>query len=192
MSEAGGVGAWKIATAVFVILTIISLGLYILHPRTVTKTQVVTSPVTTTYTTTKTFTTTYTTISPTTVTKEKTVTSVETVTQTKTASLADLARMIREGQIDVGTEYSLEFGKRYHNIHAIVLGLSCNTCHQAKTYPADYLYIRKYVAEKMAEEGEIPGVVDRGVCLGCHRSNGVAHELYKAYYGPGLTSGAGG
>ena len=92
----------------------------------------------------------------------------------KILSLAEIAEKIRKGEIDVGKEYGMELGKRYHNIHVNVLGLKCKTCHVAKKYAPDYIYQRKY---KVPVRGA-PGVVDRAVCLGCHKKGGIARELY--------------
>ena len=88
-------------------------------------------------------------------------------------NLWETAEMIRSGEIDVGNEYGMEIGKRWHNIHAEVLGLRCRYCH-IPSYASDYLYQRKY---KVPVRGA-PGVVDRGICLGCHKQNGPARELY--------------
>ncbi len=96
------------------------------------------------------------------------------VEKIKVLTFAETAEKIRKGEIDVGKEYGMDIGKRYHNIHANALGLTCQTCHVAKEYAPDYIYQRKY---KVPVRGA-PGVVDRGVCLGCHKKGGIAKELY--------------
>lgn len=88
-------------------------------------------------------------------------------------NLWDTAEKIRKGEIDVGKEYGMELGKRWHKIHADVLGLKCNYCH-ISSYADDFIYQRKY---KLPVRGA-PGVVDRAICLGCHKQNGPARELY--------------
>jgi hypothetical protein len=60
-------------------------------------------------------------------------------------NLTGLAEDIRNGKLDVGTEYSLDVGTgRFHNIHANVLGLGCATCHAGTEYRPDFLLLRKY------------------------------------------------
>jgi hypothetical protein len=89
-------------------------------------------------------------------------------------NLPDTAERIAAGELDVGTEYGMELGQRYHTIHADTLGLACTTCH-LKSYADDYVYQRRY---KVPVRGA-PGPVDRGVCLGCHKENGpAATSLY--------------
>lgn len=61
---------------------------------------------------------------------------------------------------------------RFHKIHAKVLGLDCTACH-IPDYAKDVLYERKYKKPEGA-----PGVVDRGVCLGCHKEGGIATPWY--------------
>ncbi len=92
---------------------------------------------------------------------------------TEYASLKDLAEKIRNGEIDVGNDYSMTLNGRFHKIHVNVLGMSCTTCH-ISYYAKDYLYERKY---KVPVRGA-PGVVDRGVCLGCHKEGGIATPWY--------------
>jgi hypothetical protein len=88
-------------------------------------------------------------------------------------SLRRLAEMIRNGTIDVGTEYSMNITGRYHTIHG-VLGSDCATCHVAPQYDDDYLYQRKYKEPDLNDSG----IVDRGRCLSCHKEGGTASELY--------------
>lgn len=84
-------------------------------------------------------------------------------------NLPDTAKKIASGEVDVGSEFGMEIGQRYHTIHVDTLGLACTTCH-ISGYADDYIYQRKY---KVPVRGA-PGVVDRGVCLGCHKENGPA------------------
>jgi len=89
------------------------------------------------------------------------------------ASLKELAEKIRSGEIDVGNDYSMSLNGRFHTIHAKVLGMQCTSCH-ISSFSEDVLYRRKY--EKPAGA---PGVVDRGVCLGCHKEGGIATPWYN-------------
>ena len=82
-------------------------------------------------------------------------------------SLSTLAEQIRAGEIDVGDEFGMELGQRYHTIHAGVLDLSCSQCH---VDDAPY-----EIAEPSAEA---PNPVDRRGCLGCHL-NGPATKFYE-------------
>lgn len=85
-------------------------------------------------------------------------------------NLPDTAEKIATGEVDVGDEYGMETGQRYHTIHTQELGLACTVCHLKDGYADDYLYQRKY---KVPVRGA-PGPVDRGACLGCHKQNGPA------------------
>jgi hypothetical protein len=89
--------------------------------------------------------------------------------------ISDLAEMIRNGTINVGTDYSMDPTARYHKIHSDVLGLAEIACHIADEYSNDFLYQRKYKAPGLRDS---PGVVDRTICLSCHREGGTANELY--------------
>ncbi|MET1127881.1 MAG: hypothetical protein ABWW70_00980 [Thermoproteota archaeon] len=199
MAQAGGRGnVWMAASIVFLIVAIAFAAAYFVSPRTVTET--VTSPTTVTSVTTATSVVTQTatkTVTETvertaTVTQAATVTVTQTVTVPRVLSLAEIAEMIRKGEIDVGDKYGMKFGERFHNIHVKVLGLSCKACHQSPKYADDYLYIRKAVVEEEVKEGRMPGVVDRGTCMSCHRENSVARTFYMALYGSGEESGASG
>jgi hypothetical protein len=199
MAQAGGgTNVWMAASIVFLIVAIAFAAAYFVSPRTVTET--VTSPTTVTSVTTqiatktveRTATVTKTVERTATVTQAATVTVTQTVAKPQVLSLAEIAEMIRKGEIDVGDKYGMEFGERFHNIHVKVLGLSCKACHQAPKYADDYLYIRKAVVEEEVKEGHMPGVVDRGTCMSCHRDNSVAKTFYMALYGSGEESGASG
>ncbi len=97
--------------------------------------------------------------------------------------LADTAEAIRNGDIDVGKEYSMHKKRgRYHRIHSEVLGLECEACHVSKKYAPDYLLVNRQEEEARAlGKGKRPkaDVVDRAVCMGCHKENGVAHTFYR-------------
>jgi hypothetical protein len=86
-----------------------------------------------------------------------------------------VAEDIKKGKIDVGGEYGMEIGQRYHKIHSEILGIDCEKCHIEK-YEENYLYQRKY----KLPEGDAPGVVKREVCIKCHKLKGPASlKLYN-------------
>jgi len=85
-------------------------------------------------------------------------------------SLSTLAQSIQDGEIDVGDEYGMAQGQRFHNIHAEVVDMKCTQCHVQEA-PLE-------VAQPINLTGEAPGQVDRRVCLGCHL-NGPAAKLYE-------------
>lgn len=97
--------------------------------------------------------------------------------------LADTAEAIRNGDIDVGKDYNMHKSKgRYHIIHSDTLGLECEACHVSKKYAPDYLLVNRQEEEnRAAGSGKRPkaDVVDRGVCMGCHKKNGIAHTFYQ-------------
>ena len=81
---------------------------------------------------------------------------------TKYATLAELAEAIRDGEIDVGDDYSMSFMGRYHTIHTRELGIDCGACHTADEYAEAYIYQRTF---KVPVGGAF-GVVDRETCYG--------------------------
>jgi|GEM_PF-3045943 len=95
-------------------------------------------------------------------------------------NLAELAKAIQDHSpsVPVGDKINTAFGARFHNIHAVTMGLPCTNCHVGPAYAQDYLYVRKYELPPGA-----PGVVDRSTCLGCHKEGGVA----SAWYGDAAT-----
>ena len=84
-------------------------------------------------------------------------------------SLFDLAKSIREGEIDVGEEYGMAEDQRFHVIHTDVVDMKCTQCHVQEA-PLE-------VAQPINVTDEAPGTVDRRVCLGCHLT-GPATNLY--------------
>lgn len=85
-------------------------------------------------------------------------------------SLSILAQGIQDGEIDVGDEFGMAQGQRFHNIHAEVVDMKCTQCH-VQDAPLE-------VAQPINVTDEAPGPVDRRVCLGCHL-NGPAAKLYE-------------
>ena len=100
-------------------------------------------------------------------------TETPSVISEKYASLRDIAEKIRNGEIDVGNDYTMTLDGRFHRIHNKVLGLDCAACH-VSSYAKDFLYQRKYKVPIRSA----PGVVDRGICLGCHKEGGIATPWY--------------
>lgn len=97
--------------------------------------------------------------------------------------LLEMAEAIQEGNIDVGKQYGMHKKRgRYHRIHSEVLGMECESCHVGKKYAPDYLLLTKEEEERRAAgQGKRPksDVVDRSVCLGCHKTNGIATPWYR-------------
>jgi hypothetical protein len=97
--------------------------------------------------------------------------------------LADTAKAIRDGKIDVGKRYDMHKTKgRFHIIHSEIVGLECEGCHVAPKFAPDYLLVNKKNAELKATgkgKGQKADVVDRGVCQGCHKTHGVATQWYR-------------
>lgn len=88
------------------------------------------------------------------------------ISQEEPPSLTDLARMIRDGEIEITAEYGMGEDQRFHVIHSDIIDMSCKQCHVRE---APFEIGLPYV------EDEKP--VDRRVCLGCHL-NGPATPLY--------------
>ena len=84
-------------------------------------------------------------------------------------SLSEIARSIRDGEIDVGDEYGMAEGQRFHVIHADVIDMKCTQCH-VQDAPLE-------VAQPLNISDDAPGVVDHRICLGCHL-NGPGEKLY--------------
>ena len=97
--------------------------------------------------------------------------------------LAETAEAIRTGTIDVGKQYDMNERKgRFHLIHSETVGLECEGCHVAKRYAPDYLVIDRENAERKAAgtgKGKKIEVLDHSVCLGCHKTGGVATAWYQ-------------
>lgn len=105
--------------------------------------------------------------------KEVEVTREVSVTTEVPMNLAETAQAIRDGSIDVGDEYGLAPGQRYHTIHNTVLGIACAACHQLGTLDTDQVV---FTAQDVSAAAL--GPVDKNSCLGCHTPAGPAHELY--------------
>ncbi len=87
----------------------------------------------------------------------------------KGMNLTDTAKDIAANKIDVGKVPDVKPGNRFHNIHNKTLGVQCTSCHIPK-YADDYLLITR----NRPPENGAPGVIDRGMCLSCHKKNGPA------------------
>ncbi len=94
------------------------------------------------------------------------------VTKEVPMTLPVLAEKIKSGEIDVGTEDGLAFDQRYHNIHNVVLGLGCSSCHIAEVDATNEVFSAWNVSP------QAPGPVDRRGCLGCHSVGGPATAFY--------------
>lgn len=87
-----------------------------------------------------------------------------------------LADQIRHGELDVGKDYSLAAGSRYHRIHTKFMAIQCVTCHEGVKFPENVQFLRRGEFPLVA----YPGAVDRGICMGCHRGEG---SLATRFYG---------
>ena len=97
--------------------------------------------------------------------------------------ISTYAEKIRKGEVDVGKRYDMDDKKgRFHLIHSEELDLNCESCHVAKDYAKDYLLVNRYNAHRKAlgeGKGRKADVLDRSVCLGCHKTGGVATVWYQ-------------
>lgn len=82
-----------------------------------------------------------------------------------------IAEQIRSGAIDVGDEYSIEPGGRFHTIHARTLDMDCETCHVEEMSEVQAMFYVQGDTESRS------GAVAREVCLVCHQG-GEATEFY--------------
>jgi len=87
-----------------------------------------------------------------------------------------LADQIRHGELDVGKDYSLAVGSRFHRIHTKFIAIQCVTCHEDVKFPENVQFLRRGEFPLVA----YPGAVDRGICMGCHRGEG---SLATRFYG---------
>lgn len=85
--------------------------------------------------------------------------------------VSEVAKGVKSGDIDIGTQYGLQPNERYHRIHATELSLDCTTCHL--TSPDT----EQTVFGDQDTSPSAPGPVDRQVCLECHQ-DGAATDLY--------------
>jgi hypothetical protein len=98
--------------------------------------------------------------------------------------LSRLGDFIRDGKIDVGKQYNMNDKKgRFHLIHSEEMDLNCESCHvEAKGYAADYLLLDRDQAVAKAAgkgKGKKADILDRSVCLGCHKTGGVGTVWYQ-------------
>ena len=97
--------------------------------------------------------------------------------------LANFAEQVQQGKVDVGKLYSMDDRKgRFHLIHSEELDLNCESCHVAKDYAPDYLLVDRDNAHRQAMgegKGSKADVLDRSVCLGCHKTGGIATTWYQ-------------
>jgi hypothetical protein len=99
-------------------------------------------------------------------------------------SLSGLGELIRKGKVDVGKQYDMNDKKgRFHRVHSDKMDLNCESCHlEAKAYAADYLLLGRDQAVAKAlgtGKGKKADIVDRSVCLGCHKTGGVGTVWYQ-------------
>ena len=106
-----------------------------------------------------------------------------TAEETGFSGLATFSEQIQEGKVDVGKLYSMDDKKgRFHLIHSEEIDLNCESCHVATAYAKDYLLVDRANAERNAlGEGKTgkADILDRSVCLGCHKAGCVATVWYQ-------------
>jgi hypothetical protein len=86
-----------------------------------------------------------------------------------------LALHIREGQIVIDRMQTMELGGRFHTIHTKYMAMACASCHQGIEFPDGAQFLRKDEFPMVAQ----PGIVDRYVCMSCHRGEGsIATQIY--------------
>lgn len=111
------------------------------------------------------------------------LTSVLAEEEAAPSDLYEMAQALQEGKIDVGKRYDMNEKKgRFHLIHAETVGMECEGCHVAKSFAPDYLLVGRHNAELKAAglgKGDKIEVLDRSVCLGCHKTGGVATVWYQ-------------
>jgi len=97
--------------------------------------------------------------------------------------ISEHAKMIRKGKLELGRRYSMHEEKgRFHVIHVDEIDLECTSCHVGDVFAKDYLLLRKEQAVEKAQgigKGDQAKVVDRTVCLGCHKTGGIATPWYR-------------
>lgn len=96
--------------------------------------------------------------------------------------LTEHAKLIREGRVEIGARPSMdEENGRFHIVHVDEIDMECTSCHVGTGFAADYqLLDREQALQKAggAGKGEQADVIDRTVCLGCHKTGGVASRWY--------------
>lgn len=98
------------------------------------------------------------------------------VTMAQPPGLATTAEKIRSGEIDVGSDYSMNTDTgRYHIIHADKVLMDCSNCHIGESYSPDYMSISRDKPYPVEAKGQY----ERSVCLGCHQEGGAATTFYQ-------------
>jgi hypothetical protein len=100
-----------------------------------------------------------------------TPTPAATPTSEAISEVAEIAKKIKSGEIDVGEVFGMATGERYHNIHATELNLDCTTCHVSTMTTGERVFSAQDVSS------QAPGPVNREACLQCHET-GPATNLY--------------
>lgn len=96
----------------------------------------------------------------------------------KPVNLEKVGKAIRDGKLYVGKTYAMPEKNRFHNIHDVALGLTCNGCHNVGNDSGEYLFLRK--AEfPLDVDGEEIDIVHRSKCIACHTEGGVGRAFYN-------------
>lgn len=96
--------------------------------------------------------------------------------------MAEHAKLIREGRITINARPSLdEENGRFHIVHVDEIDMECTSCHIGADFAADYQLVDRANALHKAGgigKGRQAEVIDRTVCLGCHKTGGIASRWY--------------
>lgn len=96
--------------------------------------------------------------------------------------MTEHSRMIRDGIVLIPGRPDMHAEKgRFHIIHVDEIDMECTSCHVEAGFAPDYqLVTREQALHKAAGvgKGEQADVIDRTVCLGCHKAGGIASRWY--------------
>lgn len=96
--------------------------------------------------------------------------------------MTEHSRMIREGELLITAPPTMHHEKgRFHIIHVDEIDMECSSCHVEEGFAPDYqLVVREQALAKAAGvgKGEQADVIDRTVCLGCHKGGAIASRWY--------------
>lgn len=96
--------------------------------------------------------------------------------------MSEHSRMIRDGVLKIPGRPNMHPEKgRFHIVHVDEIDMECTSCHVAAGFAPDYQVVTREQALAKAAgtgKGEQADVIDRTVCLGCHKDGGIASRWY--------------
>ncbi len=96
--------------------------------------------------------------------------------------MTEHSRMISEGELQITAPPNMHHEKgRFHIIHVDEFDMECTSCHVEEGFAPDYqLVVREQALAKAAGigKGDQADVIDRTVCLGCHKAGAIASRWY--------------